>query len=104
MPGPLIPLLIGSAVSMATNVAVDSAVKLITPSGLNAIKGFLIKGGTFLLAAAVAAKAESFVSKQVEEISEIVKNTPDPVQDITSLPVENVTEIKKTPKTPKKAD
>lgn len=88
MIGMMIPKILGTVVELAASVAVDSAVKVATPSNTKAITGFLIKGGTLLLGGLVATKMSEIVVKNAEAVVKTIAEVPDedtPV--ITSLDV-----------------
>ena len=51
MIGLMIPKVLGTVVEIAASVAVDSAIKVATPSNVKTITGFMIKGGAQRFAA-----------------------------------------------------
>ena len=68
----LLPLLVSTAVSTSSKSAVDSLVKLATPSTVSTISKYGIKVGAALLGVAVAHKASKFASDTTEEVIAIV--------------------------------
>ena len=68
----LLPILVSTAVSTSSKIAVDSLVKLATPSTVSTISKYGIKVGAALLGVAVAHKASKFASDTTEEVIAIV--------------------------------
>ncbi len=78
----LIAPVTGLIVSASAGVAIESAVKIITPPTVKALTGFGIKVGTTIVAGIVASKLASYVTENVESIVAQVKSeaevtTPD---------------------------
>lgn len=71
----LLPLLVSTAVSTSSKIAVDSLVKLATPATVSTISKYGIKVGAALLGVAIAHKASKFASDTTEQVIEIVNKT-----------------------------
>lgn len=78
----LIAPVTGLLVSASTGIAIDNAVKIITPPTVKALTGFAIKVGTTIAAGVIASKIGTYVTDTVESIVEQVSpeaevETPD---------------------------
>lgn len=62
-------------VSASTSVAIDNAVKIITPPNVKAVTSFGIKVGTIIIGGIIAGKIADYTVKNVEAVIETVKNT-----------------------------
>ena len=77
-----IATLLGLITSASTSVALDSAVKIITPPATKAITGFAVKAGTIVVGGLVSGKIGSIVTAKVKEIQDILDDAPaDPAQE-----------------------
>lgn len=74
----LIPMVIETVVSASTSVAVGSLTKLVTPPGIRAFTGYLIKGASFVGAGIISAKIAEYAVKNTEAVLDIV-NAPDEI-------------------------
>lgn len=76
MSNALLPKLIEGIVSLSSGVAFDSAVKLVTPSRINAFTGFAIKGGALFLGGIVSSLIAKVAVDSTNAIVETVTNEP----------------------------
>lgn len=65
----------GLIVSASTGIALETAVKIITPPALGAVTSFAIKAGTTIGAGIIAGTVSRYVVGQLESVIETVKNT-----------------------------
>ena len=80
MIGLMIPKVLGTVVELAASVAVDSAIKVATPTNVKAFQGFLIKGGALLLSGLVATKLSELTVKNAEAVVETLNKIPDEIE------------------------
>lgn len=78
----LLPTVVGLVVQTSSSIAFDAAVKLATPTGVSAVKGFLIKGAASVLGAMVAGRIASVAVTNTEGVVEILKKTPAELEPI----------------------
>lgn len=71
----LIPMVIGMVVSTSTSVAFEAATKLVTPAGVKAVSGFLIKGASFVVGGIISGKIAQLAVENTEAVLETVKKT-----------------------------
>lgn len=77
-----IATLLGLITTASTSVALDSAVKIITPPATKALTGFAVKAGTIVVGGIISSKIGAYVSAKTTEIQDIINDAPaEPAQE-----------------------
>lgn len=76
----IIPMIVGTVVNMSVGVAVEATTKLVTPAGVRAVSGFLLKGASLIVGGVIANKVAQIAVDNTEAVIEIVQKDPAAVE------------------------